>query len=371
MSKTSVAKGIKLNSFNDLFGANASDDEIIDIPLGELYAFCKHPFKVIEDEAMTRLVESIKKKGVLSPIIVRKRKDGGYEIVSGHRRAHAAMKAELKVIPAIVRDLSDDEAIIIMVDANIQREEILPSEKAKAYKMKYDAMKNQGLPGNSLQQISEVSGDNYKAVQRYIWLARLNDDLLELVDKKRLGLVQGVSISSLSQEEQKLLYPLIKVMHCKLSSSQAETIKKMSQERKLTEKTLTDYLEMENLDCMLSSFYEGGIDLSGGEWQKIALARADYRNAELLMFDEPTSALDPESEIKFYNTVLDLVDNKTFVIVSHRMAVTKYCNKIFVMENGKITESGSHDELIAKRGIYYDMYRKQIETYDEKVFDMD
>lgn len=127
MSKTSVAKGIKLNSFNDLFGANASDDEIIDIPLGELYAFCKHPFKVIEDEAMTRLVESIKKKGVLSPIIVRKRKEGGYEIVSGHRRAHAAMKAELKVIPAIVRDLSDDEAIIIMVDANIQREEILPS----------------------------------------------------------------------------------------------------------------------------------------------------------------------------------------------------------------------------------------------------
>lgn len=141
--------------------------------------------------------------------------------------------------------------------------------------------------------------------------------------------------------------------------------------RTVLRKMKLEKLSMENLDCMLSSFYEGGIDLSGGEWQKIALARADYRNAELLMFDEPTSALDPESEIKFYNTVLDLVDNKTFVIVSHRMAVTKYCNKIFVMENGKITESGSHDELIAKRGIYYDMYRKQIETYDEKVFDMD
>ena len=141
--------------------------------------------------------------------------------------------------------------------------------------------------------------------------------------------------------------------------------------RTVLRKMKLEKLSMENLDCMLSSFYEGGIDLSGGEWQKVALARADYRNAELLMFDEPTSALDPESEIKFYNTVLDLVDNKTFVIVSHRMAVTKYCNKIFVMENGKITESGSHDELIAKRGIYYDMYRKQIETYDEKVFDMD
>lgn len=247
MSKTSVAKGIKLNSFNDLFGANASDDEIIDIPLGELYAFCKHPFKVIEDEAMTRLVESIKKKGVLSPIIVRKRKEGGYEIVSGHRRAHAAMKAELKVIPAIVRDLSDDEAIIIMVDANIQREEILPSEKAKAYKMKYDAMKNQGLPGNSLQQISEVSGDNYKAVQRYIWLARLNDDLLELVDKKRLGLVQGVSISSLSQEEQKLLYPLIKVISC--SVMEMDATRRENQKR---EYILQNYDKLSLLDIYSS-----------------------------------------------------------------------------------------------------------------------
>lgn len=311
--------------------------------------------------------------------------------------------------------------------------------------MKYDAMKNQGLPGNSLQQISEVSGDNYKAVQRYVWLARLNDDLLELVDKKRLGLVQGVSVSALSQEEQQMLYPLLKVMHISFEIKRGDKVAiighngsgkttlvnlmmglyhsyegqiyvndlELSEEeyvndyqsklacvfqdfnryemtirenvaianvseidkddkiRTVLRKMKLEKLSMENLDCMLSSFYEGGIDLSGGEWQKIALARADYRNAELLMFDEPTSALDPESEIKFYNTVLDLVDNKTFVIVSHRMAVTKYCNKIFVMENGKITESGSHDELIAKRGIYYDMYRKQIETYDEKVFDMD
>ena len=129
-------------------------------------------------------------------------------------------------------------------------------------------------------------------------------------------------------------------------------------------------LNKKDLDCMLSPFYEGGIDLSGGEWQKVALARATFRNAELILFDEPTAALDPESEIKFYNDVLDLVDNKTFVIVSHRMAVTKYCNKIFVMENGKIAESGSHDELLARRGIYYNMYRKQIETYDGRVFNM-
>lgn len=113
-----------------------------------------------------------------------------------------------------------------------------------------------------------------------------------------------------------------------------------------------------DLDCMLSSFYQGGIDLSGGEWQKVALARADFRNAEVIMFDEPTAALDPVSEIKFYDDVLNLVDNKTFVIVSHRMAVTKYCNKIYVMENGKIAECGSHDQLLSKRGIYYNMYRQ-------------
>lgn len=125
-----------------------------------------------------------------------------------------------------------------------------------------------------------------------------------------------------------------------------------------------------DLDCMLSSFYQGGIDLSGGEWQKVALARADFRNAEVIMFDEPTAALDPVSEIKFYDDVLNLVDNKTFVIVSHRMAVTKYCNKIYVMENGKIAECGSHDQLLSKRGIYYNMYRQQIETYDNRVFEL-
>lgn len=129
-------------------------------------------------------------------------------------------------------------------------------------------------------------------------------------------------------------------------------------------------ISKQDLDIMLSPFYEGGIDLSGGEWQKVALARANFRNSELFLFDEPTAALDPEAEMKFYNSVLNIVENKTFVIVSHRMAVTKYCNKIIVMDNGKIAESGSHDELIAKRGIYYKMYRKQIQTYDERVFEL-
>lgn len=140
--------------------------------------------------------------------------------------------------------------------------------------------------------------------------------------------------------------------------------------REVLDEMKLEKISKQDLDIMLSPFYEGGIDLSGGEWQKVALARANFRNAELFLFDEPTAALDPEAEMKFYNSVLNIVENKTFVIVSHRMAVTKYCNKIIVMDNGKIAESGSHDELIAKRGIYYKMYRKQIEIYDERVFQL-
>lgn len=242
MSRPSVAKGIKLNSFNDLFGTEAPQEGIVKVPLQKLYAFANHPFKVLDNEEMDKLVASVKENGVLSPILVRERENGGYEIISGHRRAHAAALAELNMIPAIVKNLSDDESTILMVDANIQREEILPSEKAKAYKMKYDAIKNQGLPGNSLQQISEASGDNYKAVQRYIWLARLNDNLLELVDKKKIGLVQGVSLSVLSKEEQELLYPILKVINTKLSTLQADRIKELSLQKELNERVLTDYL---------------------------------------------------------------------------------------------------------------------------------
>ena len=242
MSRPSVAKGIKLNSFNDLFSTETVDEGIMEIPLQKLYAFQNHPFKVLDNAEMGRLVDSVKEKGVLSPILVRKRPDNGYEIISGHRRAHASVLAELESIPAIVKELSDDEATVLMVDANIQREEILPSEKAKAYKMKYDAMKNQGLPGNSLQSIADTNGENYKAVQRYIWLAKLNDKLLELVDNKKIGLVQGVSLSVLSEEEQELLYPVLKVMNTKLSNLQADKIKELSQQGKINERVLTDYL---------------------------------------------------------------------------------------------------------------------------------
>jgi len=242
MSKSSVAKGIKLNSFDDLFGAETPKDGIIEVPIKELHAFSQHPFKVLDNEEMDELVKSVKEKGVLSPILIRNRELGGYEIISGHRRAHATARAGFETIPAILKELSDDDATVLMVDANIQREEILPSEKAKAYKMKYEALKNQGLPGNSLQCIGKESGENYKAVQRYIWLARLGDDLLGMVDNKKLGLVQGVSISALSEEEQELLYSLIAETDIKLSTMQAATIKQFSQDGKLTEEFLARYL---------------------------------------------------------------------------------------------------------------------------------
>lgn len=242
MSKKSVTENIKLSSFDDLFGGEDTKEGIIEIPTKKLYAFRNHPFKVLDDEKMEDLTESIKENGVLSPILVRSRKQSGYEIISGHRRAHAAVNAGLTSLPAILKELTDDEATVLMVDANIQREEILPSEKAKAFKMKYDAMKNQGVAGNSLKQIGEENGENYKTVQRYIWLARLSDDLLEMVDCKKIGFVQGVSLSALSENEQQLLYELLVDSSIKLSTLQAATIKQLSVDGKLKEDALTKYL---------------------------------------------------------------------------------------------------------------------------------
>ena len=177
-----------------------------EIPLSELHEFHNHPFQVRSDEELEEMIESVREHGVLVPGIVRKREQGGYEIIAGHTRKHVCEMLGLETMPVFVKELNDDEASIVMVDSNIQRENIRPSEKAKAYKIKYDAMKNQGKAGNSLQMMSEESGENYKSIQRYIWLARLNDDLLALVDHKRLGLGQGVSLSVLTAEEQRMVY---------------------------------------------------------------------------------------------------------------------------------------------------------------------
>ena len=203
MSKRGIGEKIKLSSYEDMFGTEEenvsgpldSKGQIVDIPIPELHTFKNHPFRVVDDEAMDEMVESIKEYGVLVPAIVRPREEGGYEILSGHRRHHASTLAGMSTMPAIIKECNDDEATVIMVDANIQREDILISEKALAYQMKYEAMKHQGVAGgSSLQEISEQSGESMKSIQRLICIASLNKELLDMVDSKKLGIRQGVDL---------------------------------------------------------------------------------------------------------------------------------------------------------------------------------
>ena len=247
MSRTKVLENVKLTSFDDLFGGNKIEKateagDVKEIPLSELHEFHNHPFQIRSDEELAEMIESIREHGVLVPGIVRKRKEGGYEIIAGHTRKHVCEILGFETMPVFVKEMDDDEASLVMVDSNIQRENIRPSEKAKAYKIKYDAMKNQGKAGNSLKMMSEESGENYKMIQRYIWLARLNDDLLALVDNKQLGMVQGVSLSVLPEKEQEAVYDAICRQKMKLSTVQANAIKQLSIDGKLNEQILERYL---------------------------------------------------------------------------------------------------------------------------------
>lgn len=247
MSRTKALKNVKLTSFDDLFGGKniekaAEAGDVKEIPLSELHEFHNHPFQIRSDEELAEMIESVREHGVLVPGIVRKRKEGGYEIIAGHTRKHVCEILGFETMPVFVKEMDDDEASLVMVDSNIQRENIRPSEKAKAYKIKYDAMKNQGKAGNSLKMMSEESGENYKMIQRYIWLARLNDDLLALVDNKQLGMVQGVSLSVLQEKEQEAVYDAICRHKMKLSTVQANTIKQLSVDGKFNEQILERYL---------------------------------------------------------------------------------------------------------------------------------
>ena len=220
MSKTSTVSKIKLTSYDDLFGSSLSTgaNQIQQIPLADLHEFKDHPFKVMDDEKMQETVESIKEHGILIPGIVRPRKSGGYEIISGHRRKHASELLGLTTMPVIVRDYTDDEATIIMVDSNIQRENILPSEKAFAYKMKLEAMKHQGKAGKaSAAHVGEAAGDNAKAVQRYIRLTYLIPEFLQMVDDNALPMMCGVDLSFLSLDVQMIVYQTITQHHIKLT----------------------------------------------------------------------------------------------------------------------------------------------------------
>ena len=239
-AKTGSASKIKMESFDDLFGGSSAQEigaeQIINAPLADLYEFKDHPFKVLDDEKMEETTESIRLYGVLVPGIARPRAGGGYELIAGHRRKHGSERAGKTKMPIIVRNYSDNEATIIMVDSNIQREDILPSEKAKAYKMKYEAMKHQGKKSgkNTLDEVGEAAGENAKKVQRYIWLARLSDELLEMVDTKKLGFSQGVDISFLSEEAQQWVEVIIEEQGCNVSTVQSGKLKEYGKSGELT-----------------------------------------------------------------------------------------------------------------------------------------
>lgn len=236
--KSKSADKVKLKSFDDLFGTSEilTGETVTSVPLKQLHTFKEHPFQVLDDEKMQETVDSVKKYGVLIPGIVRPYPEGGYEVVAGHRRWRACELAGLEEMPVIVRDMDDDTAVAIMVDSNIQREDILPSEKAKAYRMKYEAMRHQGKKSgkNTLDEIGGIVGENAKKVQRYIWLSRLSKELLDMVDHKKLGFSQGVDISFLAEEAQRWVHTFVKEQGCTVSTVQSAKIKEYGKSGELT-----------------------------------------------------------------------------------------------------------------------------------------
>ena len=236
--------------------AAAQEDKITLLPLSELHDFPNHPFKVRDDEAMQETAESIRQYGVLVPAIVRPREDGGYEIIAGHRRRHGSELAGLSAMPCIVRQMDDDTATILMVDSNIQRENILPSERAQAYKMKLEAIKRQGtrhdltsdqlgqkLSGKTSREvIAENSNDSPTQIQRYIRLTELTPELQQMVDEKKIGMTPAVEISYLKPEEQQMLLTAIDSEQVTPSLSQAQRMKKLSREGKLNDDTMLDIM---------------------------------------------------------------------------------------------------------------------------------
>lgn len=256
---------ISLSSYDDIFQTDVSraenqQERVQQMSLDQLEPFKNHPFKVVDDEAMLRTTESIVQFGVLTPLIARPLEDGKYEIVSGHRRAHAAGLAGLTEVPVIVREMDDDQATVLMVDSNLQREEILPSERAFAYKMKNEAMKRSaGRPGKenvgqlvpdifgkrTTEIIGEKSGDSYKQVQRYIRLTNLIPELLDMVDNKQIAFNPAVELSYLKEKEQINLLDAIEYAQATPSLSQAQRLKSLSQKGKCDVNVIREILSEE------------------------------------------------------------------------------------------------------------------------------
>ena len=245
MSKGSL--NVSLKGADDIFSTEESRQEqqreqVQQIPIGELFPFKDHPFKVLDDESMQRTVESVEQYGVLSPLIARPRPEGGYEIISGHRRQHAAQLAGLDALPVIVRNTDDDAAVLLMVDSNLQRENILPSERAFAYKMKLEAIKNQGARSDltsgqivqksklSIERVAEDAGEGYKTVQRFIRLTNLIPELLDMVDEKKIAFNPAVELSYLDTNQQRDFLEAMNDTQNAPSLSQAQRLKKLAQE---------------------------------------------------------------------------------------------------------------------------------------------
>lgn len=261
MEKKETKMQIPKITLDDLFSTqeqrdNANLEKVIDISIKDIKDFPNHPFKVIDNEEMEQMRDSIKENGVLVPVLVRPKEDGTYEMISGHRRKRASELAEKETIPCIVRDLTDDEATIIMVDSNMQREEILPSEKAFAYKMKFEALGHQGkgaelTSGQVVRKlettdiIGKDNNDSGRQVRRYIRLTELIPELLEKVDRKEIAFLPAVELSYLTEEQQYTLLDCIEYNDATPSHAQAIKLKKMSQAGTLTEDDIDDILSQE------------------------------------------------------------------------------------------------------------------------------
>lgn len=241
---------LALKGLDEMFSTEESRQEqkreqVQQIPIEELFPFKEHPFKVLDDEAMQRTVESVAQYGVLAPLIARPRPEGGYEIISGHRRQHAAELAGLDTLPVIVREMTDDAAVILMVDSNLQRENILPSERAFAYKMKLEALKNQGARSDLTscqvgtkfradESLAEDTGESARNVQRFIRLTNLVPELLDLVDEKKISFNPAVELSYLDEAQQRDFLQAMDETQNAPSLSQAQRMKKLAQEEKFT-----------------------------------------------------------------------------------------------------------------------------------------
>ena len=255
MTKRKSDFTLPTNSLEELFSSQEERDDaklerVKEIPLTELHPFKDHPFKIQNNEEMKRLIESIQKFGTLTPALARPMQDGGYELISGHRRLAACQVLGIETMPVIIREMSDDEAVIAMVDANLQREHILPSEKAFAYKMKLEAIKHQGITSSQLgtklirsdEKVAMDAGESRNQVQRYIRLTYLIPELLEMVDDGKIAFNPAVEISYLEQSEQRVLLNAMELNDCTPSHAQAIRLKKLSQEGMLNDQTIYDIL---------------------------------------------------------------------------------------------------------------------------------